>query len=125
MDMRRNRLNIEGLRDPGPDDGANGSSAQTLTLSRRSVLGAAAAAGVGASPVGRAVAATFHGSFRMLAERKRVAFILGGRTRWTIDTKRFAGSPKLDVVRDHDTIRLELRDALFPGTDISADFACE
>lgn len=57
---------------------------------------------------------------------KRVVFLLGGQERWVIDESHFDGTPKL-MVDDSipNRIRVELKNAFFPGTSLSANLICE
>lgn len=57
---------------------------------------------------------------------KRVVFLLGGQERWVIDESHFDGTPNL-VVEDStpNRIRVELKNAFFPGTGLSANLICE
>jgi len=84
----------------------------------------AGVAALGLTPRIGTVAPALLGQLEMAGDRRRVAFILGGRERWVVDVRRFAGTPKLSVSRSDKLIRVELRDARFPGTDLPADFEC-
>src|SRR6185437_1037627 len=54
-----------------------------------------------------------------------IAFRLNGVVRWVIDVRRFAGSPVLTVTGalPH-AVKIELKNARFPGTELPADFTC-
>jgi hypothetical protein len=91
-------------------------------MTRRGLLGLAGAAAMAlplqaATPDAR--------PFQLVGGRKRVAFRMGGRDKWVIDTRSFSGNPKLRVTRRDGVIRVELKDARYPGTGIPADFVCE
>jgi hypothetical protein len=49
-----------------------------------------------------------------------IAFMLDGVLRWMVDEKWFGGAPVLT----YDPGRIELKDALYAGTGLSADFVC-
>jgi hypothetical protein len=102
-----------------------GSPDSPLTVTRRQALGLAGVAVAGASPALRVVESRALGSFELVRGKNRIAFLLGGHERWVIDTRRFAGSPSLHLTQHADLIRVELRGARYPGTDIPADLACE
>ena len=54
-----------------------------------------------------------------------IGFKLNGTLRWLIDVKRFAGNPTLVIdPTTQDGLRIELRNARFPGTQLPADFDC-
>lgn len=128
--MRRIRLNLSALRArrlprllrPGLSAAELLDSQEALTLTRRELLGWAGAA---AMTLPLQAAATDARPFQFVAGRKRVSFRVQGRDKWVIDTRRFAGSPKLIVSRGKDLIRVELKDARYPGTEIPADLVCE
>ncbi|MDQ2742655.1 MAG: hypothetical protein M3Z66_10240 [Chloroflexota bacterium] len=131
--MRLTRLNLSTLRAGGlapagaHDDPRERMAATTkgAVLSRRSALGLAGATVAGASPALKALEATLLGSVEMVVASGRVAFLVRGKERWVIDTRRFDGRPRLAVERQEHRIRIELRDALFPGTESPADFICD
>ncbi|MDB5058978.1 MAG: putative outer rane channel [Chloroflexi bacterium] len=125
--MRRALLNLAALRasraapvcdTPDPSD-------SSMTVTRRQALGLAGVAVAGASPALRVMESTALGSFELVRGKNRIAFLLGGHERWVIDTRRFAGSPSLHLTQHLDLIRVELRGARYPGTDVPADFICE
>ncbi len=128
--MRRIRLNLSALRArrlprllrPGLSAAELLDSQEALTLTRRELLGWAGAAAI---TLPLQAAATDARPFQFVAGRKRVSFRVEGRDKWLIDTRRFAGSPKLSVSRREDLIRVELKDARYPGTEIPADLVCE
>jgi len=128
--MRRTRLNLNALRArrwprlarPGLNAADLLESQEALTVTRRGLLGLAGAAAM-ALPLQASASDTR--SFQLVSGRKRVAFRMGGRDKWVIDTRRFGGRPRLTVLRRADQIRVELKDARYPGTDIPADFDCE
>ena len=96
-----------------------------LPLSRRQMLALTGTTAITASPALKTIGTTLAGSFEIVGDDRRVAFMLGGKERWAIDTRRFAGSPRLSVDRSSRMIRVELRGALYPGTDLPADLTCE
>jgi len=129
--MRRpTRLNLAALREnllprvrpAGISTSDMLASAEGLTLSRRKLFGLAGAAAVGMSPALRALGVS---PFEMVGGGQRIAFRLDGRERWVIDTRRFAGSPRLQVKKSGHTIHLKLTNAQFPGTNLPADFTAE
>ena len=55
-----------------------------------------------------------------------IGFKLDGTLRWLIDVRRFAGTPTLtSQPTPQNGLKIELKDARFPGTQLPADFACE
>jgi len=90
-------------------------------MTRRGLLGWAVSAAV-AIPLGFAADPP---PFQLVAGNKRVVFRTGGSDRWVIDTRSFAGSPQLSTTQHKDAIRIELKDARYPGTRIPADFICD
>jgi hypothetical protein len=56
-----------------------------------------------------------------------VTLATGGSIRWSVNTSRFAGSPKLtvNVKNNNAEIILSLTGARFPGLDLSADFTAQ
>src|SRR5215831_2028839 len=54
-----------------------------------------------------------------------IAFRLNGVVRWIIDVRRFAGSPVLTVAgAPPHAVKIQLKNARFPGTELPADFTC-
>lgn len=49
------------------------------------------------------------------------ALAMSGLDLWRIDTRWFDGDPSLDVEQSHDALKIALREARFPGTDVAAD----
>jgi hypothetical protein len=86
------------------------------TLTRRSLLqiGASAGARLGIGPIGP--------SLEFRGDSERAAFLLAGTERWVIDPDMFGGEPILRVERRSGAVGLSLEGALFPGTELSADF---
>ncbi len=131
--MQRTRLNLSALRGshlPRPHQPdltltklADSDSA--VTLSRRELLGLAGAAAVSMQPLSKAVGAALLGRFELVGGRKRLAFKLGGRERWVIDTRSFSGSPVLRCYKAANRIHIELAGAKYPGTNLPADMVCE
>ncbi len=66
----------------------------------------------------------FH-SFQISNEHGRIAFIVGGIERWVIDPNSFAGDPQTRLTRRKGRIEVQLLNAVFPGTGISASFASQ
>ncbi len=131
--MQPTRLDLSALRGlvlptpPKPESTLPdlAASPETIELSRRELLGLAGAAAVTMQPAGKALKAGLLGNFDVKGDDKCVTFSLGGKPRWVIDTRRFAGSPKLSFQRGKHLVRVELKDAVFPGTSLPADFRCE
>ncbi len=98
---------------------------QGSAVSRRHALGLAGVAVAGAAPALRAVETLVLGSYTLAwTAKRRLAFSLGGQERWVIDTDHFAGAPRLTVAQSATGVRVELRGARYPGTDLLADFRC-
>jgi len=54
-----------------------------------------------------------------------IGFKLNGILRWLIDVRRFAGTPTLTTrATPQNELRIELKGARFPGTQLPADFVC-
>lgn len=54
-----------------------------------------------------------------------IGFKLNGTLRWLIDVRRFAGTPTLTTrATPQNELRIELKGARFPGTQLPADFVC-
>jgi len=132
--MKLTRLNLATLRKnilprpkrlPAIEDAIAGE--RGISLTRRQMLALTGTTAITASPalssIGTTLAGT--GAFEIVGDERRLAFMLGGKERWAIDTRRFAGSPKLSIDRTGRMIRVELRDARYPGTDLPADLTCE
>lgn len=99
-----------------------------LEVTRRNLFGMATVAGLGLSPsvhLLEKLVASAETPFTCEASEIRIAFTVDGEPRWVIDTARFSGRPRLTCVRGDGLIRIELRDALFPGTRLPADLDCE
>jgi hypothetical protein len=63
--------------------------------------------------------------FEICGDERRLAFVVRGEERWVIDCAAFSGHPRLRISRSRNRIRLRLRDARYPGTDVRADFEVE
>ncbi len=131
--MPRLRLNLAALREnrlPAPpqqipilerllaNEGA-------LTLSRRELLGLAGVAALTIPDLSKGIGSSLLGGFQFLAEGRRVRFRLAGKDRWVIDTRLFAGTPRLKADQGPGWLRVRLTGAYFPGTRLPADFDCE
>src|SRR5690349_14893965 len=93
----------------------------SVRVSRRSMLGLAGLAATLLPSAVKAVGTSLLGGFSVVQEDGLVAFALRGKTRWTIDCRRYGGSPKLYVEQTKEKISITLTDALYPGTNIPAD----
>lgn len=127
--MQRQLLNLALLR------GENTATAQTaetaadtshsdVNVSRRRLIGVGGIAALAMTPLVRALGAGVRHDFVVEASAERVAFLVDGRERWTIDTARFGGDPRILCHQSDDRIELALTSARYPGTDIPADFDC-
>ncbi|WIL44869.1 hypothetical protein QP042_00500 (plasmid) [Bacillus bombysepticus] len=58
-------------------------------------------------------------------ETERVVFLLGGQERWVIDPKHFDGTPIFTVNKSISKIRVELKNAFFPGTKLPVNLICK
>lgn len=126
--MRRAFLNLAALRAScsAPSNGTPRDREGRDGVSRRQALGLAGVVAAGASPALRAAETLALGSFTLARTgNSRLAFSLGGQERWVVDTRQFAGSPRLVVKQDATGVRVELSGARYPGTDLAADFRCE
>ncbi|MDH5774226.1 MAG: hypothetical protein OEZ57_04855, partial [Nitrospirota bacterium] len=123
--LHRNRL--PRLLSPKSSSLTSSTVPQEVEVSRRHLLGIAAVAAVGFSPavkVVETVLASTGDAFEPTFTKNRVAFSQNGQERWVIDTQNFSGHPRLTYTQTKGRISLELRHALFPGTQLSADFSC-
>ena len=96
-------------------------AATQAKLSRRTLLKMLGTA----LPVPAALTASgeiFH-TFQISNEHGRIAFIVGGIERWVIDPNSFIGDPQTRLTRRKNGIEVQLSNAVFPGTGISASFA--
>jgi hypothetical protein len=82
-------------------------------------------AAVTVPPLGRRLAPALLGGFELVLEPQRASFLLGGRERWALEARRFAGEPLLLVERGDSLTRLRLVGARYPGTSLPADLVCE
>lgn len=127
--MKPIRLNLPTLRATRfahPGSPSNFSDSALLrpggpAVTRRQVVKMAGLAALGIAPAAGAVAPSLLGNLEMVGDRNQVAFLLGGKVRWAINTRRFGGSPRLAVTRADSAITVQLRGALFPGTTLPAD----
>src|SRR6516165_5847029 len=53
-----------------------------------------------------------------------IGFKLNGVLRWVVDEKLFGATPALTFGAQGQGFRVELKGALYPGTQLSADFVC-
>jgi hypothetical protein len=95
-----------------------------LEVSRRGFFGVAGVATVDLSPLLRRLEAFSLGAVEVTSSADRIAFALGGRERWVIDSGRFAGRPRLRLSRGPGRVDVALVDALLPGTPLPADLDC-
>ena len=130
--MRRPHLDLSALHNTHSAhtlkaSGANqlGPSPGTIIFSRRELLKMTGVAAIGWSPTLSVLGAALQGPFEFTFNDRRAAFKLGGQEQWVIDTQRFGGDPLLKTTRDEHLIRLELTNARYPGTELSADMSCE
>ncbi|MDB5076484.1 MAG: putative outer rane channel, partial [Chloroflexi bacterium] len=122
----RSAINLEALRASALQD-PSGDRLPWIEqpLSRRRVLGIAGAAGLGAAPVVRLAHALTLGDVELVEGPGRIALRIAGLDLWVIDTRWFAGSPALRVVREQDHVHITLRGARFAGTPLPADLTCD
>jgi hypothetical protein len=97
---------------------------ESFSLTRRQALKLAGLA-VGTAVGLKAGEKILTGPFELVQNKNRLAFKLGGKERWVIDTRHFTGSPLIEVTKTENLIRFELKNAKYPGTDIPADLVCE
>ena len=118
--MRRLRLNLDRLR-------AHQLAilAQKKNFTRREFIGLTGTAALGAASQAQKLGLRLPGSFKIVGDEKRLAFLLGGEERWVIDPQRFSGSPKLTIERTETRVRFELSHATYPGTNLRADLTGE
>src|SRR5712692_3451545 len=114
--MRRYRLNLNRLRARQV-----AILAQKKNFTRRQFIGLTGTAALGAASQAKKLGLRLPGSFKIVGDEKRLAFMLGGQERWVIDPRRFSGSPKLTIDRTETRVRFELTHATYPGTNLSAD----
>jgi len=60
--------------------------------------------------------------FSVTRDGRKIHFLVGNQTRWTIDPDQFDGNPSILLKRDENRIHLSLKDAFFPGTRLPASF---
>ncbi|HUZ47356.1 MAG TPA: hypothetical protein VMW54_12040 [Terriglobia bacterium] len=92
-----------------------------LSFTRREMLGLA---GTAAATLPLKLGGP-QGRLQFVPGHKRLAFKLDGSERWAIDTRRFAGNPRLRTEQRDHLIRVALVNARYPGTNLPADMECE
>lgn len=94
-------------------------SLSDVKISRRAWLGMAG---------GLASASAFRGSvapdIKVKLSGSSALLRIGRKTIWKIDSNWFGGNPKLHIDEGQGKIRVLLKDALYPGTRLRADFDC-
>lgn len=130
--MRRPHLDLSALHSSHSaqtlkESGANQfeTSLSTIIFSRRELLKMSAVIAIGCSPTLNALETALQGPFEFTFNEQRAAFKIEGREQWVIDTQRFGGKPLLKTMCDERLIRLELVNAKYPGTELSADMSCD
>jgi len=123
--LRTTGLNLGFLRRKGP--GAGQAPQDSGGISRRDLFRLAGGVTIvaGFSSATRAAGLKESGTFDLATERERASFLIDGKEAWVIDTRNFGGKPSLTVDRSAQGIRLALRDATFPGTDLPADLSAD
>jgi len=121
--MARSLIDRDALRAAVADAGAGATGRLGQAVSRRAALGLAGATAAGVSPALRLAQAASPGTLTISQSRYRVVFSLDGTPRWTIDTRRFAGSPRLELTRAAGRVRVTLTAARYPGTPLPANLA--
>ncbi len=119
------RLNLQAIRGKRvrrqpQANSQNKASNRELELSRRDFLSAMAS-----SPLLLESLSDPARPFELHGDERRLAFIVNGREAWVIDPGLFCGSPKLQMNKTGDGIRIRLSAATFPGTGVPADLICE
>lgn len=94
----------------------------SYTLSRRHALGLAGTLSLAAAPIASAMEGVFSSAYQVVRRGQRIAFLVAGIERWTIDPRWFDGDASLDVSETEDGMVLSLIGAFYPGTTIPADF---
>lgn len=97
------------------------SQPEGYVLSRRQALTLAGAVTLTSAPIASAIESALNSTFTVSKRGDRIVFLVAGIPRWVIDPSVFDGSPTLEFVQDADGIRLSLRGAFYPGTNIPAD----
>jgi hypothetical protein len=90
-------------------------------VTRRSALKIAGLAAVAAAPMSEALASAVSDTYSLRRRGSRIIVLVAGVERWVIDPAMFDGAPRVDVTETDEGIVVRLRDALFPGTHVSAD----
>jgi hypothetical protein len=88
-----------------------------VKFSRRRFIGLSAVAGAAA-----AVPLVGGEGFSVLQQNQSIYVLSGGKIRWEIGAERFGTRASVGLKRERDRIHLWLSDAVFPGTDLPADF---
>ena len=98
-------------------------SSKALALSRREFLRftGAGAAYAGYSTVPHYLQKDY---FSVVRDGSKIHFLVENQLRWTLDPELFDGHAVAHLDRKQDWLRLSLRDALFPGTQLPASFEC-
>ena len=115
------QLNIDALRASFSRSNTDTQSYHALRhLSRRDFI----LLGTASAVTGPSILSSV-GALEVIGDETRLSFALGGIERWIIDPRRFSGSPQLKIRRRARSIRISLKGALYPGTELPADLECE
>ncbi|MBI9059333.1 MAG: hypothetical protein JEZ01_16345 [Labilibaculum sp.] len=97
-------------------------SAKTISSSRRNFFKGLGIAVLAFQPTLKLFAKALDDNLKYSWNKKKLVFFSGKEQAWIIDTKVFAGNPKLKFFPEGDDWIIRLEDARFPGTDIPVDF---
>ncbi|MFK7849046.1 MAG: hypothetical protein AB8G77_27405 [Rhodothermales bacterium] len=127
--MPKTRLNLSALRPRSLSKAKQAITPSELfskeplfVLNRREMLGMMGF--LGAIPMVNSVGTTVLGSVTMVTAKDRIVFRMRGKEKWIIDTKLFGGKPRLSLDRSAEHLCIQLKNATYPGTGVSADFTC-
>jgi hypothetical protein len=110
-------LDVQRFRNP-----FNVEKTQEFSSSRRTALKQMSALMLGVAPGISALGKTLNTSFTFQQKDNGVLFFYDGKPAWNVLPALFEGSPRVNFEESQEGFRIELRGAVYPGTDISADF---
>src|SRR5258708_26413875 len=115
----QSRFNLAALRTVGQRSKTPAKSwLDELQISRRRFLGFSAAAGAGA-----AIPPFLRGEgFSTVCDGSKIDVLVRNESRWTIDATKFGPAARVGILKTDGRLKLTLVDAVFPGTEIPANF---
>ncbi|MEM6725883.1 MAG: hypothetical protein AAF598_17710, partial [Bacteroidota bacterium] len=94
-------------------------------VTRRNFLKLVGLSAVVYDPVVNTIGKIVSPGFELQQQKGQVRFLINGECRWEIASHYFDGQPKLNVKANGQQVQIHLTNALFPATNLKADFHCE